>query len=447
MTSEPQTSWHPDRSWADPFIALLALLALLAAGFTLLARQQGTRRLSERVSLQGRLTEVALVGPRLATGAKGKAWDWTKAEAQLKEPWDRAMLAVLKAELGDGAGPESAAPAGPSGDPFRRACRAAYAGAPLPDRADRTEVHRRLGNGYAADLLEARLRDREAGGEALRGGGEALRARARGTLLVRLAGLGLLGLLVLGLAVGGLAMAVYLLATRDRVLPPLPQWSMSGRAATLVFLGWFLAFFVSGTAARLLFLPWPAWHWLAVPLGSLLHAAFGLRLLCWAEGVRPGALWRRLAPGRMGRDLAWGGGFLALAVLLVIVVALISGLVLKPDQSPQRDLQELLRSLSGWTPNLVLFLTVAGLAPAFEELLFRGFLLPILARKQRIATALALSALLFGAIHLQPMGLPILGTLGFVMGLAMRQTGSLRTPILVHACWNGSLFLLMRAFA
>jgi membrane protease YdiL (CAAX protease family) len=29
----------------------------------------------------------------------------------------------------------------------------------------------------------------------------------------------------------------------------------------------------------------------------------------------------------------------------------------------------------------------------------------------------------------------------------MRHTGSLRTPILVHACWNGSLFLLMRAFA
>jgi membrane protease YdiL (CAAX protease family) len=33
------------------------------------------------------------------------------------------------------------------------------------------------------------------------------------------------------------------------------------------------------------------------------------------------------------------------------------------------------------------------------------------------------------------------------MGLAMRHTGSLRAPILVHASWNGSLFLLMRAFA
>jgi membrane protease YdiL (CAAX protease family) len=149
----------------------------------------------------------------------------------------------------------------------------------------------------------------------------------------------------------------------------------------------------------------------------------------------------------VGRDFAWGAGFLALAVFMVMVVALISGWVLQPDQSPQRDLQELLRGLSGWGPSLVMFLTVVGLAPFFEELLFRGFLLPVLARGQPMATALVVSALAFGAIHLQPAGLPILSTLGLVLGLAMRHSGSLRTPMLVHACWNGSLFLLIRAFA
>ena len=154
-----------------------------------------------------------------------------------------------------------------------------------------------------------------------------------------------------------------------------------------------------------------------------------------------------MAPGRPGRDLAWGLGFLALALFLVMVVALVWNAVASPEKSPQRDLQELLRGLSGWGPNVLLFFTVAGLAPLFEELLFRGFLLPVLARRGRLAWALAFSALLFGAIHLQPAGLPILCTLGFALGLAMRQTGSLRAPILVHACWNGGLFLLMRAFA
>jgi membrane protease YdiL (CAAX protease family) len=459
MDEHPSRSWQPDRAWADPLIALLALLALLAVGFTLRVRQQGARRPSERVSLQGRLTEVALAGPKLLTGAKGRAPEWAKAERQLKEPWDRALLAVLKAELrenqnpGDAA-PEAAAPAGPAGEPYRRACLAAYAGAPLPGRAERDEVHRRLGDGYAADLLEARLLDRESGGEALRanaeaprGSGDALRAAARGALLVRLAGLGLMGLVLLGLAAGGLAMGLYLSVTREQARPALPVWSMSGRAAAIVLLTWFLAFFLSGNLALLLLQPWPGQRWLAVPLSYLFHAAFGISLLCRAEGLRASELWRRVAPGRPGRDLAWGAGFLALALFLVMVVALVWNAVAQPEQNAQRDLQELLRGLSGWAPNLILFGTVAGLAPVFEELLFRGFLLPLLARRGRLAWALALSALLFGAIHLQPLGLPILCTLGFALGLAMRHTASLRTPILVHACWNGGLFLLMRAFA
>jgi membrane protease YdiL (CAAX protease family) len=452
MDENHSRSWQPHRSWADPLIALLALLALLAAGLTLRVRQSSARRPSERVSLQGRLTEVALAGPKLMTGAKGPAPQWAKAERQLKEPWDRALLAVLKAELNEdqkpGANsPEAAAPAGAPGDSFRRASLAAYAGAPLPERAERDEVHRRLGDGFGADLLEARLRDREGNGEALRGGGDALRAAARSALMVRLAGLGLLGMVVLGLAVGGLAMGIYLSVTSEQARPALPAWSMSGRAAAIVLLTWFLAFFISGNFALTLLRPWPGLRWLAVPLSYLLHAAFGLSLLCRAEGLRPGELWRRVAPGRAGRDLAWGAGFLALALFLVMVVALVWNAVLRPEQNPQRDLQELLRGLAGWAPNLILFLTVAGLAPLFEELLFRGFLLPLLARRGRLAWALALTALLFGAIHLQPMGLPILCTLGFVLGLAMRQTASLRTPIVVHACWNGGLFLLMRAFA
>lgn len=446
MAPDSRGSWHPDRSWADPLILLLALLALLAAGLTLRARLQGARRPAERASLQGRMLEVALMGPRRLTGRDPGPRDWARAEAQLKEPWDRALLAILKAELdGPGKDPgawvDRAAPAGPAGLSFRRVCLAAYAAGPMPDRADRVEVRRRLGDGYAADLLEARLQDQG-------GGGDSLRALAQRTLSVRLAWAGLAALLVLGLTAGGLAVGGYLVATRDLASPgPLPQWSMSGRAAALVLLTWFLAFFLSGNLVGLLLRPWPGARWLAIPLGYLLHAAFGISLLCRAEGLRLGDLWRRVAPGRPGRDLAWGVGFLALAVFLVTAVALVSGLLLKPEQSPQRDLQEMLRGLSGWGPNLAVFLAVAGLAPAFEELLFRGFLLPILARSGRMALALGVSALVFGAIHLQPVGLPVLCTLGLVMGLALRQTGSLRAPILVHACWNGGLFLFMRAFA
>ena len=446
MASASRTSWQPDHSWVDPLIILLALLSLLAAGLALRLRGQSTRHPLEHAGLQGRMMEVALAGPGLL-GRQVSTREWARAEAQLKEPWDQALLTVLKAEQptskqagGPSPGPK-AAPAGPGGERFRRTYLAAYSGGPLPDRADREDVHRRLGNGYAADLLEARLRDRE-------GGGEALRSQAGAALRTRFAGLGLLGGLVLSLAAGGLVLGLYLLATSDRKpAQPLPTWTLSGRAAAVVLLTWFLAFFVSGHVAGLLLLPWPGLRGLAPTLTYLLHATFGLLLICRAEGLSLAGLWQRVAPGRAGGDLAWGVAFLGLAVLLVILVALLSGLILRPDQGPQRDLQEMVRGLSGWGPNLTLFLTVAFLAPCFEELLFRGFLLPVLARSHRMSLALALTALLFGAIHLQPSGLPILSTLGLVMGLAMRHTGSLRTPILVHACWNGSLFLLMRAFA
>jgi hypothetical protein len=446
MRQSPHEPWNPHRSWADPLITLLALLALMAAWSALSARKEALKRPSGRVSLQGRLAEVALIGPGLLPGHRPGAPDWTQVEAQLKEPWDRAMLAVLKAEQGNhgaegGAWIDQATPTGPGGQAFRRISLAAYANGPLPGPADREDIRRRLGNGFAAALLEARLLDRE-------GKGEALRAQAKSALKTRLVLLGLFGLLVLATGTAGLVVGIHLMGTRrEAPAQPLPEWSLSGRAAILVLLIWFLAFFLASTLVGTILHSWPGTRWLAGPLAYALHAGVGVALLSRAEGISLAQLWRRVAPDPMGRDLVWGLAFLALAVLLVLTVALVSGWVLPPDQNPQRDLQELLRGLSGWGPSVVMFLTVAGLAPCFEELLFRGFLLPVLAQRQPFAVALIASALIFGAIHLQPAGLPILSTLGVVLGLAVRHTGSLRTPILVHACWNGGLFLLIRIFA
>ncbi|BDU70663.1 hypothetical protein GETHOR_27640 [Geothrix oryzae] len=448
MTSDRRAPWDPDRRWADPLIALLALLAMLAVGFTLRVRTSALRRPAERASLQGRMLEAVLAGPHLLTGAKIAPKAWTQAQHQLKEPWDRALLAVLMAELGeadqsDQARRLAAAPTGEAAKPFQGAFAAAYGTGPLPDRASREGIRRRMGSGYAAALLEARLLDREAPGT-----GAALRAEARSALLTRLGGLGALGLMVFLLGAGGLAMGLYLWSVRKQPpARPLPAWELSDRAAILILLVWFLAFFVAGNLAALLLLPWPSLRWAAVPLGTLLHAGVGVRLLCAAEGLRFRELWQRVAPGPVLKNLGWAAAFLALAVTLVLAVTLLSAPILKPDQNPQRDLQELLRGLSGWGPALTMFAVVAGLAPLFEELLFRGFLLPVLARRGRVGMALLVSALVFGAIHLQPTGLPTLATLGLVLGLALRHTGSLWPPILVHACWNGGIFLLMRALA
>ncbi|HEY3270041.1 MAG TPA: hypothetical protein VGJ89_02405, partial [Geothrix sp.] len=360
MDSAPPSPWHPDRRWADPLIVLLGLIALLAASTTLRVRQEGSQRPSGQTSLQGQMLEVYLAGPRLLGGTRVAAKEWARARAQLTDPWDRALLAVLMAELGDPAEVQGlvaeSIPAGIGGERFRRTFSGAYGNTPVPDAATREDVQRRLGNGYTAALLEARLRDREGGTVS----GEALRARARTILLTRLAALGGLGLLVMAFAAGGLAVGIYLWITRRQpLLRPLPAWGLSGRAAALVFLGWFMAFFAAGNLSALLLMPWPTLRWAVVPLGTLFHAGIGVRLLCWAEGLTFPELWRLLAPGTARRNLAWGAAFLALAVFLVLTVAMATSLVLKPDQSPQRDLQELLRGLAGWGPSLAMFAVVA----------------------------------------------------------------------------------------
>jgi len=89
---------------------------------------------------------------------------------------------------------------------------------------------------------------------------------------------------------------------------------------------------------------------------------------------------------------------------------------------------------------------LAVVAPCFEELMFRGCLLPVLSRRiHRAWAVLLLGALAFGAMHLQPQGLPLLCLLGLTMGMAFLRTGNLWTSILIHGCWNGAQFVLMRA--
>ena len=254
-----------------------------------------------------------------------------------------------------------------------------------------------------------------------------------------LAGMGVLFLLAAGTAV-----LVYLLASRHEPRPLAPTWGMSGRAAALVFLGWFCVYLLVNTTALLLMRGHPGWRLAAMPFSYALHASIGLWMLLRAEGLDVRALVARLAPGAALPQLAWAPAFLALGFLLALTAALAMAPLLRHAPGSQAQLIELLRSARGpgWT--LLMLVMVSGLAPLFEETLVRGFLLPWMGSRWGWGRALAASSLLFGLIHLQLATLPGLAALGLALGLAMWRTGSLRTSIAVHALWNGSVFLLVR---
>jgi membrane protease YdiL (CAAX protease family) len=105
---------------------------------------------------------------------------------------------------------------------------------------------------------------------------------------------------------------------------------------------------------------------------------------------------------------------------------------------------DFIRSVDGIVPFAAVFGTVALLGPFFEEIFFRGFLLPIARRRASPAVAILISGALFGAVHLQPLAFPLLALLGSVMGLTFMATRDIRAAVLVHACWNGGAFLFQR---
>lgn len=105
---------------------------------------------------------------------------------------------------------------------------------------------------------------------------------------------------------------------------------------------------------------------------------------------------------------------------------------------------ELIRSPAWW---LAVLVVVAG-APVMEELMFRGFLFPALARSRlgRVGAAFVTSAS-WTALHA---GYSVAGLLevflvGFYLAWLLVKTGSLRVPMFCHAAYNLSALALLLA--
>lgn len=80
-------------------------------------------------------------------------------------------------------------------------------------------------------------------------------------------------------------------------------------------------------------------------------------------------------------------------------------------------------------------------APVTEELLFRGIILRGLLSRHRPAVAVALSAALFTAIHLNPWQFCSAFCLGIVLGWVYLRTSSVMLCVIGHVFSNG-LFIL-----
>lgn len=79
----------------------------------------------------------------------------------------------------------------------------------------------------------------------------------------------------------------------------------------------------------------------------------------------------------------------------------------------------------------------AVVAPLAEETFFRGYLYGVIKQYGGRWAAVAVTALMFAAIHGNPVGFLPLAALGVAFALAYELTGSLWTNVLMHVAFNG----------
>ena len=83
------------------------------------------------------------------------------------------------------------------------------------------------------------------------------------------------------------------------------------------------------------------------------------------------------------------------------------------------------------------------LAPAVEETMFRGIMYPYLKQRVGVAMAVTLTSVLFAAIHLNVLIAIPLVFLGCVLTWLYERTDSLLAPIVTHAVFNATNFLML----
>jgi hypothetical protein len=88
-------------------------------------------------------------------------------------------------------------------------------------------------------------------------------------------------------------------------------------------------------------------------------------------------------------------------------------------------------------------LAAGVVAPLAEELLFRGIVFRQIRQRLGFAPALLTSSLLFAVMHGDPSQMLTYSVLGGGFALGYAWTGSLWTPVIMHAVWNLATVVLM----
>tara|TARA_B100000212_G_scaffold106940_1_gene79311 strand:- start:970 stop:1812 length:843 start_codon:yes stop_codon:yes gene_type:complete len=124
----------------------------------------------------------------------------------------------------------------------------------------------------------------------------------------------------------------------------------------------------------------------------------------------------------------------------VLLTSLIMNLIVE-NQAGSNPLLEIVLNNNNYFAFIMLFLTTTLIAPLFEEIIFRGVLLPVLARDYGKIIGILISSFVFALAHLSLNEFPPLFVLGIGLATTRLISGRLASSVVMHSFWNGLTFL------
>ena len=134
---------------------------------------------------------------------------------------------------------------------------------------------------------------------------------------------------------------------------------------------------------------------------------------------------------------------------MIIPFVLLTSLIMNQlveNQAGSNPLLEIVLNNNNYLAFIILFITTTLVAPLFEELIFRGVLLPVLSRDFGKINGIIISSFVFALAHLSFTEFPPLFVLGIGLAATRLLSGRLFSSVIMHSLWNGltffNLFLL-----
>jgi len=173
----------------------------------------------------------------------------------------------------------------------------------------------------------------------------------------------------------------------------------------------------------------------------LIYAAVAACMVMLVEGKYHVAFWQAIRWNWPRSE--WK--LLALGAAMLVTLGLLQSLLPMPKDTPFEHLFDRPRDA------YLLGIIAVSIGPLMEELFFRGFMYPVLARRMGVAWGIVLTALPFGLIHLPQYGWAwgaalVIVMVGVVCGVVRAVTRSVAASFLVHVGYNGTQMIIALAY-